>query len=171
MVANLTVGKAKQPADQALLPGLLKEAYRLIDGLKDGARQDIEAFSAFMAVLQLSRTTPEEKAIREKRRQEALHLCCQAPMQIARLCRETLMVCRRLAEMAGKMVVSDVAVGAILAEASLRGALVSAEANVPYITDRDYLQTYRQEKAALLSQGEQLCRETVERVSQRMAGQ
>ena len=164
MVARITSGKEKYRDVEAEIQEILGAIEEQRGKLQDLARQDMEAFQQFMAALAMPRETEEQKAAREKSKQQAALLSAGVPLDIAAACVKNLELAARLASLGSKLAISDVGVGAHLLEASLKGALVMVEANLPYIQDRQVVYNLAAEKERLALRGEELCRDVLETV-------
>ena len=74
MVANLTAGREKYKASEALMEDILKEAPRLLADLTNLMARDAAAFAGVAEVFKMPRDTQEEKLARRERMQESLRL-------------------------------------------------------------------------------------------------
>ena len=83
--------------------------------------------------------------------QQALGAAAQVPMQIASLCAELVDLCVPAAKMSNKWAVSDAGVGALLAEASMRGALLNVEINLASIQDAKLVAQLHAEMAKIVA--------------------
>ncbi|MDA8442561.1 MAG: cyclodeaminase/cyclohydrolase family protein [Peptococcaceae bacterium] len=168
MVANLTVGKEKYRDVEAETKTLLAEAYAVIARLENLVAADIAEFSKFMDTLKLPKDTEAEKAERTKVMQAVLISATDTPMEIARTCLSILQLAQGLAKIGNKGAISDVGVGAYLAEASLNSALLSVDINLPMIKDAAYVAKITSEKTAMVAQAAALKQQVIEVVQLRL---
>lgn len=168
MVARITGGKDKYRDVEQEIGELIENIDRQMEKMKVLAHQDMEAFHHFMEALALPKETGEQKALREASRQQAAILSASVPLDIARACLNNLEAAARLAAIGSPLAISDVGVGAHLLEASLKGALMMVDANLPYIGDGKMVYHLTAEKERLTLEGEELCRTTLETVKARM---
>ena len=168
MVGNLTVGKEKYKDVEPETKRILAEGNAIIARLEYLVEADIAEFSKFMGALKLPKDTEEEKAERTKVLQSVLKSATETPMEIARTCLEILQLANALAGIGNKGAISDVGVGAYLAEASLNSALLSVDINLPMVKDEEYVAAISTERNALVEQARQLKEQAVSVVRSRL---
>ncbi|KUO78135.1 MAG: formimidoyltetrahydrofolate cyclodeaminase [Desulfosporosinus sp. BRH_c37] len=168
MVANLTIGKEKYKEVEPQVKAILSQAEMVLSLLKSGLSQDIAEFSNFMAVLQMPKSTDEEKAVRTEKLQEVLVSATDTPLGISQNCFKVLQLAQELAPIGNKGAISDVGVSAYLAESALKSAMLSVDINLPGIKDGAYQERVRAERARLFEQAAIICADTVAVVQSRM---
>lgn len=84
--------------------------------------------------------------------QAALIHATEIPMRTALLCSETLTLAASIAPIARKSAKSDLSVGALIAQAGMRGAIVTAETNLRDIRDEKFV---REQHARIAQMSEQ----------------
>jgi glutamate formiminotransferase/formiminotetrahydrofolate cyclodeaminase len=132
MVARIA---AKKSADESLkdhiteLENLRSDFLRLVD-------DDSAAYARVAEAMKLPRATDEEKKQRTERVQAALLAASRVPLEVAKTCRRLLDACERGLEKAPDAAVSDIGVGALMAEAGLRGAAMNVMINLASLKDR-----------------------------------
>jgi formiminotetrahydrofolate cyclodeaminase len=135
MAANFTLGRKKfldvEPRVKRVLARLDRERQNLLE-LMD---LDVEAYGAVSAAHAGPKETPEEKAARSAKIQEALVVAMDVPLRTVRACLDVLRELAQLADVANPNLISDVGVSAILAEAALRGAKLNVEINLVSLMD------------------------------------
>jgi glutamate formiminotransferase/formiminotetrahydrofolate cyclodeaminase len=85
--------------------------------------------------MKLPKTTDEEKKARRERLQAALLGASRVPLELAKTSRRLLDLCERGMASAPAAAVSDIGVGALMAEAALRGAALNVMINLASISD------------------------------------
>lgn len=168
MVARITLGKEKYKAVEPEITGLITTLDENIATLKILAQQDMNAFHSFMEALGMPRHTPEEKALREEKKQQAALLSADVPLEIAKTCLISLQAGNTLAAIGAKLAISDVGVGAHLLEAALKGALIMVDANLDYINDLEKVKHMIKQKEQLTLEAEEISRRILETVRARM---
>lgn len=168
MVARITLGKEKYKDVETEISGLITTLDRNIETLKSLAQRDMDAFHGFMEALAMPRNTPEEKALREEKKQQAALLSAGVPLEIAGTCLSGLKAANSLAAIGAKLAISDVGVGAHLLEAALKGALMMVDANLVYINDLEKVKNIIAEKEQLILEAEEISRSTLTSVRVRM---
>ncbi|AEF94946.1 Formiminotransferase-cyclodeaminase [Desulfotomaculum nigrificans CO-1-SRB] len=168
MVARITADSPKYKDVEREVRQLIVSLEKNTETLKSLARQDVEAYNNFMAALALPKDTPEEKALREEKKQQAAKLSAEVPMEIARTCLANLKAAASLAAVGSKPAISDVGVGAYLLEACLKSALLMVDANLAYINDQQFTHELLREKEILVFEAQKTCQTALERVRSRM---
>jgi len=140
MVANLTVGKSKYADVQDDVERILAHSEALRQRCIDLLEQDVEAYTAVSAAYKMPRDTDEQKQARSAAIQEALKGATDVPMKLAEACVDILELCPESAEKGNIRAVSDVGVGALMAEAALRAAALNVWINLGSIKDESFVE-------------------------------
>ncbi|NPV09504.1 MAG: cyclodeaminase/cyclohydrolase family protein [Anaerolineae bacterium] len=143
MVCNLTVGQERFAAVEEEIRAVLEESESLRLRLVDLAERDMAAYRSFVEAQRLPRKSPEERRERTGRMQEALKACTLVPLEIAEACRRLLDLSPVVAEKGNPSAVTDVGVGALLAEAAMRGAGLQVMVNLAWLKDEAFIQEQR----------------------------
>lgn len=149
MVCNLTLGKEGYEAAQEKLAEVLLKSEALRRELPQLLDADMAVYAKVMAAYRLPRKTEELKQARQSAIQLALIEAAEAPLQIADRCAQVLKLALPAAELGNRWAISDAAAGALLAEASLRAALLNVYVNMASITDQVYVDSLRSRLEAL----------------------
>ncbi|HHU33255.1 MAG: cyclodeaminase/cyclohydrolase family protein [Zhaonellaceae bacterium] len=168
MVGNLTVGKEKYKEYESQVKVILEKAYDIISKLENLVDEDMAAFDGFMSVLRMPKDTDEQKKTRAEKMQEALKKATDTPLEIARVCLESLKIAEELSAFGNKTAISDVGVGAYVAEAALNSVLLSVDINIPSIKDIAYVEKANAEKERLMAEAKELKEKAVSQVLERM---
>ena len=127
------IAARKEPSDAT--QGLITESDNLRTDFLRLVDDDSAAFARVAEAMKLPRKTEEEKAARKERLQSALLAASRVPLEIAKTSRRLLDMCERGMEGTSPATVSDVGVGAIMAEAALRSAALNVMINLASLTD------------------------------------
>lgn len=168
MVGNLTIGKEKYKDFEPQTKVILDKAYALMAKLEELVDADIAAFGNFMDVLKMPKDTEEQKTKRSELMQKALKNATDTPLEIAKVCLETLKIAEELSTFGNKGAISDVGVGAYVAEAALNSVLLSVDINIPSIKDIAYVEKANAEKNRLIEEAKVLKEKAVRQVQERM---
>jgi len=145
MAANFTVGKEKfaavEPQVRASLK-LLDEARRKF---LDLMHRDMEAYEGVLAAYRLPKGTDAERAARQTAVQEALGQSLLVPLKVTKVAVQVLEASEQLANIANPNLLSDVAVAAVLAEATFAAGRINVEVNLDGLDDRDLVASTRAE--------------------------
>lgn len=140
MVCNLTIGKKGYEDVQEPMADLLRESEALRSELPQLLEADTQVYGKVMAAYRQPRKTPEQKRARNIAMQGALKEATEVPLSIAERCAQVVELSLPAAEMGNQWAVSDAGVGVLLADASMRAALLNVYINLSSIKDKDYVQ-------------------------------
>src|SRR5256712_2937321 len=107
---------------------LRADFLRLVD-------DDSAAYARVAEAMRLPRKTDDEKRARDERMQAALLAAARVPLEVAKTSRRLLDACERCVTSATPSTVSDIGVGALMAEAALRGAAMNVMINLASLKD------------------------------------
>ncbi|NLJ33967.1 MAG: cyclodeaminase/cyclohydrolase family protein [Firmicutes bacterium] len=168
MVANLTAGREKYKASEALMEDILKEAPRLLADLTNLMARDAAAFAKVAEVFKMPRDTQEEKLARRERMQESLRLATEVPLTIMEKAVEVLRLHERSLGKSNPSAISDTGVGALCLKAALQGAWLNVEINLKGISDDEFVQVQREMGQKLLTEGVSIADRVYETVLREM---
>jgi len=140
MVANLTVGKKKYANVQDDMQRILAQSEALRHKCLELLESDVAAYTEVSVAYKMPRDTEEQKKARTTAIQKALKGATAVPMELAETCVEILNLCPESAEKGNVRAVSDVGVGALMAEAALRAAALNVLINLGSIKDEAFVQ-------------------------------
>ena len=112
----------------AEVENLRSDFLRLVD-------DDSAAYASVAQAMKLPRTTDDEKKARTERLQSALLAASRVPLEVAKTSRRLLEACERAMPTAPDAAISDIGVGALMAEAALRGAAMNVMINLSSVKD------------------------------------
>jgi formiminotetrahydrofolate cyclodeaminase len=153
MVTNLTLGREKYAAAEASLRPARDRLTALRISLLDAAAADEAAYQSYRDAASLPRASDGEKTARTAAMQRALIVATDLPLAAARSAREVAEILQSVAQDGNPHVRSDAALGALLAEAALRGALLNVRGNAALLADRDLAATYLRDADLLEDSG------------------
>jgi glutamate formiminotransferase/formiminotetrahydrofolate cyclodeaminase len=133
MVGRIAERKETTEATIALIAeadNLRADFIRLVD-------DDSAAFARVSEAMKMPKASDDEKRARTERLQSALLGASRVPLEVAKTSRRLLDLCERAVERAATATVSDIGVGAFLAEAALRGAALNVMINLASIKDAE----------------------------------
>lgn len=165
MVGNLTLGKKKYADVQDEIEEILKAAEKLQHELEDLIQKDAENFEPLAKAYGLPKSTPEEKAYKEKVLEEALYQACQVPLEIMRKCVESIDLHARLEKIGNKLAISDVGVGVAFLKAALEGASLNVFINTKMMKNDAVRTKINEEAYQLIEEGKQKADEIFQRVA------
>ena len=131
MVGRIAERKGPTEAATALIAeadNLRADFIRLVD-------DDSAAYARVAEAMKLPKASDDEKRARTERLQAALLAASRVPLDVAKTSRRLLDLCERTVQSAASATVSDVGVGALLAETALRGAALNVMINLASVKD------------------------------------
>ncbi len=156
MVANLTLGKKGYENVQDQVNEVLAGATKAIADLKDLTARDMAAFDIFMTAWRMPKDTDEQKKAQAEAMEKAAQNASTVPYEICKVCLEILKLAARLAPIGNKGAISDVGVGAYVAEAAMKACMLSVDINLPSIQTASFKDHLVAERARLFTEAEEL---------------
>jgi formiminotetrahydrofolate cyclodeaminase len=166
MVVALTTGRPAAADHETELAEIAVAAAALQSKLLNLVDLDAVAYDGVIRARRLPRETDLEREARAVQIAAAIREATRAPLQTARIAEQVLTLGERLAPIGSRNAISDVGVGALLAVAALRGAVLNVRINLPSLDMDDALRADATAEAARLLDGiegrERAIREQVE---------
>ncbi len=168
MVCRLTIGKKGYESVGVEMQTILPRAEALQRELTDLMQADTDAYTRVMNAYKLPKATDDEKAARTRAIQDALEHASDVPLRVAELCGQVLELARPVAAKGNKNAASDGGVGALMAEAGLRGAAFNVSINLGAINDAAFVNDRRAQVEKLTAAAEQAKNDILRLVEQRL---
>ncbi len=137
MVANLSAHKRGWDERWEEFSDWADKGKQYHDQLLKLVDEDTNAFNKIMDAFALAKKTEEEKKIRKQAIQEATLYATRVPLKVMRLCYESMEVAKAMAELGNPNSVSDAGVGALAANAGVRGAFLNVKINASGLDKKD----------------------------------
>lgn len=141
MVAELTIGRPEYAEHDAALREIRASAGEYRQRLLHLAEEDAAAYETVVRARRLPRATDEERATRTAAVRAAMLAAATAPLETARTAVEVVELAERMVPLGNPVAVSDAGVAAQLARASVRGAVLNVQINLPYLAPDEPLRT------------------------------
>jgi formiminotetrahydrofolate cyclodeaminase len=141
MVAELTIGRAEYVEHEETVRHLRFDAIERRAELVSLAQEDATAYDAVVQARRMPKDTEADKATRTEALGKAMVGAARAPLRAAVVAGEVLDLAERIAPIGNRNAVSDAGVGALLAAAGLRGALLNVRINLPYLPADEPMRT------------------------------
>ena len=168
MSLNLTIGKKKYIPVEEELKSALSELDTLRSVFLMLADKDEEVFLPLSKAYGLPKKTEEEKKVRAAYMEQALTDATEVPLQVMDYACQALRVLRRTVELVSPLSVSDTGVAASFLKTAVKGAGMNVLINLKSMQDEFKKERYRQRYLRMLSQGEQLSDEVIQRTEERI---
>ncbi len=168
MVCRLTIGKKGYESVQGEMLTILDRVQALDRALREQMESDIDAYARVMQAYGLPKNTESEQVARKETIQSALKHASEVPLRVAELCSEVLDLAQPVAEKGNKNAASDAGVGAVMAEAGLRGAALNVSINLAGIKDPAFVAQNRVRTLELIASAVERKRKVLETVEKRL---
>ena len=165
MMCNITMGKPKYNAVENRLSEIAGNLEGLSERLRELIAEDADSFEAVLRAYRMPKETEQEKTERAAAIQISLQTAVDVPFETAQRSFEVLALLDELADIGTPNALSDVAVGAQLAQVSIRGASYNVCVNLDSLADRDAAEKTRQEIDDLVRQGAAVADEVVAKMN------
>ena len=164
MVCNLTTGKKKYAQYEEDIQAILGKAKTLQDQLLEMIDKDAEGFYPLSKAYGLPTSTEEEKQYKAETMEKCLKVACEVPMNIVRLCHDSIKLHEELVDKGSKLAISDVGWGVQCLRAAILSAQLNVIINVNSMKDREYAQKIDRECNQLVEDGVKICDEVYKKV-------
>ena len=152
MVCNLTTGKKKYAQYEEAIQEILVKAGKL------------QGFYPLSKAYGLPTSTEEEKQYKAETMEKCLKVACEVPMNIVRLCHDSIKLHEELVDKGSKLAISDVGCGVQCLRAAILSAQLNVIINVNSMKDREYAQKIDRECNQLVEDGVKICDEVYKKV-------
>jgi glutamate formiminotransferase/formiminotetrahydrofolate cyclodeaminase len=139
MVASMSRTKKSLAQHESRFAKILTALEADCAALTAAVDRDAESYNAVAAAYRLPKDSPE----RPGAIQAALQFATQVPLETAERATRVEAALAILEEIASPSMASDLAVGRMMAEAAIGGALANVETNLGSITDKEFVATIR----------------------------
>jgi glutamate formiminotransferase/formiminotetrahydrofolate cyclodeaminase len=170
MVANLSVGKGEFDKHYDHLCSIAERAQDVKDALIRGVDEDTRAFDSVIDAMRMPKDTEKERAERAQAMEEGYKAATRVPLGTVELCRDALILCKEMAELADPEMVSDVGSGAHMARAGAHAAAYNVRINLRHISDDAFNKEMRDQVGGLVAECEELAASAVREVEKVLGG-
>jgi methenyltetrahydrofolate cyclohydrolase len=153
MMAGLTEGRAKFAGVEPQVQKLHATLADLRAALRGLMQEDATAFQSLLDAIRLPKGTSEERSVRSVAIEHALREATLTPLRIGRAAYEVLECLTILIEIGNPNAKCDLAVGAQVAYASLKGVQYNVQANISGLKDMPFVESCRLEISDLVRRG------------------
>jgi formiminotetrahydrofolate cyclodeaminase len=153
MMAGLTEGRARFAEVEPQVQKIHAMLAELRSALRELVQEDATAFQALLDAMRLPKGTAEEISVRIVMIERALRGATLTPLRIARAASEVLECLTILIEIGNPNAKCDLAVGAQMAFASLKGVQYNVRANISGLKDMPFVESCRLEISDLVRRG------------------
>ena len=141
MVANLSSHKRGWDDRWKEFSDWAEKGQQYKDELLKLVDLDTAAFNKIMEAFSLSKSTPEEKTIRDKAIQEATKYAIEIPFRVMKAAYGSMEVIKAMAETGNPNSISDAGVAALCARSAVLGAFMNVKINASGYKDKSFTDT------------------------------
>lgn len=145
MVGSLTVGKKRYADAEPEIRRAMESMDELRTKLLSMSDRDAEGFLPLADALRMPKSTPEEQKERQAALEEGYKKACEAPFETIHILMDVIALLELFAKKGSRVAVSDAGVGALFAEAALKGSALNVYINTKYMKDREYARSLNTE--------------------------
>lgn len=168
MVSGLTEGNAKYESAQSELVLLKPQLEGCIQRLTTCVDEDTAMFNKVMDAYRLPKSTDEEKAQRSAAIQLALKGAAELPLEVANLCKNVLVLSKRMLQIGNTNAASDAAVAGQMAHAGMWGAIYNVRINLGTIKDTVFVEDMKCKVANILAEADVAMQEMLAEVESKI---
>jgi formiminotetrahydrofolate cyclodeaminase len=161
MAANFTAGDRYKAVENDIRD-IFAESQDQKNILLALIEQDMDAYGAVSTANKLPKETEEQKQIKAKAQEEASKKAGEVPLIMMNTAMKVFGTCNKLLRYGNKNLISDVAVAASLAHASVKSAYINVRINLAFIKDLDYKDRISKEIDVMLKESESLEKQVLE---------
>ena len=165
MVCNLTIGKQKYAEAEPRLLEIKAQLEQLSSRMRELIAEDAASFEAVLRAYRLPKETEDHKSERAGQIQIALGGAAAVPFETAQSGFEVSRLLGELARIGNPNALSDVAVGAQLAQVAVRGAAYNVNVNLDSIADRESADKTREQMKMMTEQSRIIADEVEEKMN------
>ena len=165
MVGNYTVGKKQYEGVEDEMERILKTADGLKDELSSLVQEDIKAYQNYSRTSHMPKDTEEQKKTRSEALERSLKEAALVPLKTSQLSLRVIELAEEILPLGNPHLISDVGVGALLAEAALEAAAINVQINLSYIKDSYFIKEKEDLISSCLSRGRKTAEEVVGKVT------
>ncbi len=168
MVANLTAHKHRHNDEWETFSDWAEKGKYYHDTLLKMVDEDTLAFNKIMEAFGLPKGSDEEKASRTQAIQDATKYAIEIPLQVMKLCCDSMEVMLEMAKNGLQASISDTGVGALAARAGVQGAFLNVRINTGDYKDKTYVEKVLKEGAEIEQKAIATEKEILEIVSSKL---
>lgn len=137
MMCNITIGKKRFAGAETRLKEIRDELDRLCARLRELIAEDAASFEAVLRAYRLPKETEDQRRERDAQIETAMRGAVEVPLETSDRSFQVLKHLRELADIGNPNALSDVAVGALLAQVAIKSASYNVYVNLNSLSDRE----------------------------------
>lgn len=169
MVTRFSQGKQGNEEHEGALREAEKSLLQSVELLQPMVQRDCDAFERVAVAYKLPRGTDDEREIRSKAIQEALHGAMVVPEELICMVRDVYAAAVGICPAVNKHIVSDLGAGSAFLRAAADSAFLNVRINAAFLSDAKLVADTHERVANLRSEIDG-CRATIEAAVEQMLG-
>jgi formiminotetrahydrofolate cyclodeaminase len=153
MISGLTIGRERYAANQQQMYAVRARAVELRERLTALVDEDAQAYQAVLRAHSLPKNTGAERDFRAAETRRALRHAADVPLEIAEACATLIDLAAEAAAFGNRNAAGEAAVAALMAQAAMRGAVLTVRANLEYSQDPVVTKAIESRLTRLLDKG------------------
>lgn len=154
MVGSLTVGKKKYADVETEVLALKARSDELQSKLLAMVEKDAEAFEPLAKAYGLPKDTEDQRAEKARVMEQVLRRAAETPLEIMKLCAESLSVIERFSQIGSRLALSDAGCAASCCRAALDAASLNVLINTKSMSDRAFAENLNRQTETLSRDGD-----------------
>ena len=154
MVGSLTVGKKKYADVETEVLALKARSDELQSKLLAMVEKDAEAFEPLAKAYGLPKDTEDQRAEKARVMEQVLRRAAETPLEIMKLCAESLSVIERFSQIGSRLALSDAGCAASCCRAALDAASLNVFINTKSMSDRAFAENLNRQTETLSRDGD-----------------
>jgi formiminotetrahydrofolate cyclodeaminase len=168
MVCNLTIGKKKFAAVEPQVKQINSRLQALGVRFRELIDEDATSFEAVLEAYRMPKQTQEQLLARQQKIEAAVRHSIDVPYETACSAIESLVLLYELAKISNPNALSDLSLGAQLAQVAATGAYYNIRVNLAAISDKAKADQIRQQIVELVRESERYAGQIEEHLLERM---
>jgi len=168
MVGNYTVGKKQYEGVEDEVERILKAADGLKGELSSLVQEDIKAYQNYSRTSHMPKDTEQQRKARSEALERSLKEAALVPLKTSQLSLRVIELAEEILPLGNPHLISDVGVGALVAEAALEAAAINVQINLSYIKDSYFIKEKEDLISSCLFRGRKTAEEVVGKVTDKI---
>jgi len=162
MLAALTIDKKGYEEHRDFMKKTYEKAKALKDELLELLQKDTEAFDDAAKAFKMPKNTEEEKRKRAEAIEAGLKKATEVPLAIMEKSLEVSRLAIETLKRGNEMAITDGAISAIFAEASVVGAMFNVRINFSWMKDKEYVKSTEERISNIIEEAKKIRDEAVD---------
>lgn len=172
MMAHLSFGKNKFEANEEKIKTEFKNRFDKLESLRYELEllvdEDTNSFNEVMKAIRMPKESEKDLELRNEAMKKATIYSIEVPLKTSKLSLEALKHLSYLAQYGNQNAITDIAVGSLMLESGLEGAILNVKVNLAGLDDKELVEKYSLECEKILTEGRNIRDEFIESVHKKL---